>query len=116
MVGVLVLALLPWLPEWHQLPRGFLLLMGAANLGYGTYSLTLARRATRPMGLIVFLVAANLTWAVLCAIWTVQYWDTASPLGLLHLGGEGLYVGGLAILEWGWRDLLRTRSASSVGT
>ena len=113
-VGVLVVALAHWLAEWHQLPYDFLLLMGVANLAYGTYSLTLARRAIRPMGLIVFLVVANLTWAVLCARWAVLYWDTASPLGLLHVGGEGLYVGGLAILEWRYRDRLRTRASRST--
>ena len=108
-VGVLVLTLAPWLAEWHRLPHDFLLLMGAANLGYGAYSLTLARQARRPMALIGLLVLANLTWAVLCLRWAAIYWDTASPLGLLHLIGEGVFVGGLAILEWRWRELLRTR-------
>jgi len=114
-VGVLVLAASGWLTEWYQLPHGFLLLMGGANLAYGSYSLTLARLKKRPKALIALLVAANLTWAVLCVRWAVVFWDTASPFGLIQLVGEALFVGGLAILEWRWRDLLHLRSASSAG-
>ncbi len=107
-VGLAVLILGTWLSAWYRLPHDFLLLIGAANLAYGTYALSLARRAPRPRGLIILLVFANLTWAVLCVRWAVVFGETASFFGLAHLLGEGLFVGGLAGLEWRWRALLET--------
>jgi len=32
--------------------------------------------------------------------------DSASAFGLAHLIGEGVFVGGLAALEWGHRERL----------
>ena len=64
------------------------------------------RRAKRPLSLIRLLVAANLLWMVLCLYWTWLYFEQASIFGLLHVGGEGLYVGVLGLLEWRWRELL----------
>ncbi len=54
------------------------------------------------------LVAANLLWSVVCIILALTYEDTATLLGLAHLLGEALFVGGLAGLEWRWRELLLT--------
>jgi hypothetical protein len=45
--------------------------------------------------------------------WAVIFWNTASPLGLAHVVAEGLFVGGLAVLEWRWRHLLQTNSTRS---
>jgi hypothetical protein len=106
LAGVVVLALSGWLSELYALPRPLLLVMGAVNLAYGTYSGSLARRARRPYRLIVLLVAANATWAVLCGLAAVSLADTASMFGLAHLVGEGLFVGGLAALEWRERERL----------
>lgn len=106
-VGVLVLLLGGWLSELYRLPRDLVFLMGWANLAYGTCSTTLASRSHRPMALIVLLVVANLTWAVLCFRWTALHHEAASVFGFLHLLGEGVYVGGLACLEWRWRESLR---------
>ena len=104
--GLAVLLLRNWLSEWYRLPPQFLLLIGVANLAYGSYSLSLAMRARRPIIFILLLAAANLTWTILCLRWAVMYAGTASWLGLAHLIIEGLYVGALACLEWRWRKRL----------
>ena len=106
-VGIVVVLLSGWLSELHRLPRDFLLFIGCVNLGYGAYSFSLARRGERPIALIRLLVVANLLWTVLCMRWTWIFFDTASIFGLLHIAGEGVYVGVLAGLEWRWRELLR---------
>ena len=85
---------------------GSLLLIGLVNLGYATYSLSLAMRARRPPTLIVLLVIANSLWAAACLRWAVVFAPTASPWGLAHLLGESAFVGGLALLEWRWRARL----------
>lgn len=100
LAGVVMLALSGWLSELYALPRPLLVAMGAANLAYGTYSGALASRARRPYGLLVLLVAANATWAVLCGLAAVRLAGSASAFGLAHLVGEGLFVAGLAALEW----------------
>lgn len=107
-VGVIVLLAITWLREWYRLPMNLLLLNGAANLTYACYSLSLAMRTRRPKVLILLLIVANLTWAVLCLRWAFVYAGTASLFGLAHLIGEALFVGGLASLEWRWREQLRT--------
>jgi hypothetical protein len=108
LVGAVVVLLHTVLSAWYRLPEHFVLLLGVVNLAYASYSLSLARRARRPIALIRLLVLGNLVWAVLCLRWAVLFWATAAPFGLVHLVGEGLYVGGLACLEWRWRDRLRT--------
>lgn len=104
--GLAVLSLSGWLARLYGLPRGLLVAMGMANLAYGAFSFSLARRAHRPPSLIVVLVLANATWAVLCGIAAVRLAGVASAFGLAHLIGEGLFVGGLAALEWRQRDQL----------
>ena len=111
-VGVLTLALYRWAEPLYGLPDGALAAIGAANLGYGLFSLSLARRARRPMGRIVALVAANALWAGLCTVALVAWWGTAGALGLLHLGAEAAFVGGLAAAEWRRRDALRAPAGS----
>jgi hypothetical protein len=105
-VGVAVLCLSAFLGELYALPRELLVASGVANLAYGTFSFTLARRARRPRPLIVLLVAANATWAALCAVAAVLLAGTASAFGLAHIVGEGLFVGALAALEWNQRERL----------
>lgn len=53
-------------------------------------------------------MTANALWAVLCAATAVRLSSSASGLGLAHLVGEGLFVGGLAALEWSQRARLAT--------
>lgn len=110
LVGVAVLLLRERLVAWYGLPRGLLTAAGLANLLYGVYSLSLASRAVRPVGLIGLLVAANAAWAVVCVVLVVLYGRQATLLGLGHLIGEGLFVSGLAALEWRWRERLRVAS------
>ena len=107
-VGVLVLSLSGWLSDLYRLPRDFVLFLGVVNLLYASYSLCLARRSQRPMTLIVLLAAANLIWGLACFRWAFVFSETASFFGLAQLVGEGIFVGGLACLEWRWRELLRT--------
>lgn len=116
-VGVIVLAIGNLLADWHQLPYGLILVMGIANLVYGSYSFSLAVRQTRPRVLIHLLILANLIWALICFLLIAVWRDSISFLGVLHLGGEGLYVGGLACLEWRWRAFLyQANPAVSPGT
>lgn len=105
--GAVVLLVGSWLSAWYQLPRDLLILMGVANLGYGMYSLSLARRSIRPKNLILLLIVANFFWAVVCVRLAVAFAQTASWLGLAHLVGEALLVGGLASVEWRFREQLR---------
>lgn len=107
-VGALVLALAAWLGRLYALPVGVIIVMGTANLAFGSFSLSLARRAVRPRQLLLLLVAANITWAVLCATAAVVVAPQASRLGLAHLLLESLYVGGLGALEWRHRTILLT--------
>jgi hypothetical protein len=104
--GAAVLALSGPLSALYALPRPLLLGMAAANLAYGAFSGALARRARRPRPLLVGLVAANAAWAGLCGAAALRLAGRASALGLAHLVGEGVFVGGLAALEWRRREQL----------
>ena len=106
LAGFLMLSLSAWLSDLYALPHGLLIGIGVANLCYGAFSFSLARRARRPRSLIVLLVVANATWAVLCVLAAVLLAGTASAFGLAQLVGEGLFVGGLATLEWTQRERL----------
>ena len=108
LAGLAVLSLSAWLGRIYALPRGLLVAMGVANLAYSAFSFSLARRARRPRSLIVVLVVANASWAALCGIAAVRLAGVASAFGLAHLIGEGLFVGGLAALEWRERTELAT--------
>jgi hypothetical protein len=106
--GAVVLLFSGWLSGLHGLPRELLLLNGAANLLYASYSFSLARRRRRPGALINLLVFANLAWAVVC-LWLARVFaGSATVFGIGHLVGEAVFVGGLAALEWRWRDQLLT--------
>ena len=104
--GALVLLLSPWLSRLYALPSGFLVFTGVANLAYGSFSGSLARRAARPRTLITALVVANAAWAVFCVVVAFNVVGSASVFGLAQLIGESLFVGGLAMLEWRYRELL----------
>lgn len=108
LAGVTVLMLSGWLSGLHALPRGLLLVNGAANLLYASYSFSLARRRRRPRALINLLVFANLAWAVACLVLAGRFAGSATVFGMGHLVGEAIFVGGLACLEWRWRTALLT--------
>ncbi len=107
-VGALVLAFSDWLSALYGLPVGLVTAMGAANLAYGGFSFSLARRAVRPRALLRLLVAANLTWAALCVVAAAVLATEASAYGLAQLLLEGAYVGGLGLLERKHLDALLT--------
>ena len=108
-VGLGMLALSGWLSALYALPEPLYFVIAIANTGYGLFSLSLAMRHERPMRLIISLVIANAAWAVLCFVGVVALVGEASFFGLAHLFGEGTFVGGLAWLEWKYREALRFR-------
>jgi hypothetical protein len=106
MVGVLVLSASGWLAELYALPRAVVVSAGIANLAYGTYSLSLALRASRPRSLLLVLIAANALWSLLCVATAVVFVGRASAFGLAAIVAEAVVVGGLAALEWRYRAQL----------
>jgi hypothetical protein len=115
LAGSAMLVLGTWLTGLYALPRGLLLFMGAVNLLYASYSFSLAVRARRPKWSISLLVFANLAWVPVCLGLAVMFRETATLFGLAHLIGEGIFVGGLAMLEWSQRDQLLERDAPGLG-
>ena len=101
-VGVLVLALSAPLAELYVLPRALVVTLGVVSCGSGT----LARQASRGMRparrWVDLLIGANLAWTVVCALLAAAWWSEASAWGLAQLLGEGVYVGGLGLVEWRW--------------
>ncbi|PAP76435.1 hypothetical protein [Rubrivirga marina] len=108
LAGAAMLALSGWLSALYALPQSFIVGLAVVNLLYGAFSFSLARRHRRPAGLVVLLALANLAWGVACWGFAVALAGVASPFGLAHLVGEGLFVGGMGALEWRWREQLRT--------
>lgn len=111
LAGALVLALRGWLAELHGLPLAVVTFMGAANVTYGCFSGTLLR-VTPPVRRLpsAALVAANFAWPVVCLGLLAANAGEVGPTGVLHLAGEGLYVGLLAEVER--RVLLRRPGAA----
>jgi hypothetical protein len=107
-VGVLVFTLSSWLSGFYAMPEPFVIALGAANLTYGAFSLSLARRTVRPRALLLLLIGANLAWAVFCVIASIILAAQASAYGLALLLFEGVFVGGLGLLEWRFLDALLT--------
>jgi hypothetical protein len=115
LAGVTVLLFSGWLSSLHRLPRELLLFNGGVNVLYACYSFSLARLPRRPRGLINLLVFANLAWAVVCVWLVTVFAGSATVFGIGHLIGEAVFVGGLAGLEWKWRNQLLTRHDLSPG-
>lgn len=107
-VGGVVIAFSGWLSRLEGLPRDVLLFTGVVNLLYACYSFSLAVRTERKMSLIKLLIFANLAWVPVCVGLAIYFRVQATPLGLAHLLGEAIFVGGLAMLEWKQRDQLLT--------
>ena len=108
LAGTTVLMFNGWLSRLHALPPRLLLFIGAVNVGYACYSFSLAIRPRRPMPLINLLVFLNLAWTAVCLGLAVTFAGSASLFGVGHLAGEAVFVGGLAGLEWRWREQLLT--------
>ena len=105
-VGTAEVLAAPWLSPFFGLPLVAIYGLAAANLLYGLYAFSLARRSVRPRPLLHVLIGANAAWAVFCWILVALLLGTATVFGLLHLAAEGLFVGGLALLEWRHREAL----------
>jgi hypothetical protein len=101
--GCLVLTLATWLSELYRLPHGLLLFIGTINLLYASYAGSLAILRVRPRALLYGLIISNSLWMGLCLALAARFAGQAAPLALVHLIGEGLFVGTLAACEWRWR-------------
>ena len=108
--GLLMLVFVHFIASWYRLPLNLLYLIGIANVAYGCFSLTLASRQKRPLGLIFLLIGGNSAWVVFCVVSAIYFRQSASILGLAHLLGEASIVGTLAFLEWRWRESLLRKS------
>ena len=110
-VGVATLSLCDWLSKYGGLPRHVLLGVGLANLAYAGFALSLCIRPTRSVRLIGVLVAANLAWSLICVGLLFGHRTAVTPLALLLLGGEAVYVAGLALIK----GIRLAREASAQG-
>lgn len=113
-VGVAMLLLREWLSVRYGLPQVTVDAIAVANVVYGLCALSLASRRVRSEARIRLLVGANAAWSVVCVALVGVHVETATVWGLAHLGAEALFVGGLAALEWRWRDRLRVRASMPV--
>lgn len=113
MAGLIVLLLHNWLSELYGLPLGFTLFLGAANLSYGVFSFTLARQQQPSYLQFKVLVVANILWAALCLLFVSWFWGDASVFGIAQLILESIFVGGLGMVEWRYRDHLNLRTGGS---
>ena len=106
--GALFLLAADFFVNLHRLPFELILVIGIANVVYGSFSLSLALRKTRPLVLIKLLAIANMVW--LPIIFSFGFWqiNSASIWGLAHLFGEGIYVGALGFIEWQNKEDLLT--------
>ncbi|MEZ4375160.1 MAG: hypothetical protein R3B07_30395 [Polyangiaceae bacterium] len=102
--GVLMVALHGWLVELHQLPSAALWCMAAANIGYASYSESLALRASQlnrlPRVAVDLLVFANVAWGLVCVGLLLGNWATVTTWGIAHLVFEGAFVAGLGLVEF----------------
>lgn len=59
---------------------------------------------------------ANLAWAVVCLVMVIQVASRATFFGLAHVAAEGVFVAGLAALEWRHRRaILEVAGRPSAG-
>lgn len=102
--GALMIALHGWLEGLHRLPSTALWFMAAANIGYASYSGSLALRASRerqlPRWAIDVLVFANVAWGLVCVGLLLGNWGTVTTWGIVHLVFEGAFVAGLGLVEF----------------
>ena len=107
-VGIVVLAFCQLISGWQNLPLATVIVMGAANLAYGGYSLFVTTQKKRPLILVKILAMANMVWLLVCVAIAAMYWRQISLLGIAHVIGEGIYVAGLGFVEWKMKASLAT--------
>lgn len=104
--GILLAALSGYIAPLYSLPQSWVIGHAVVHLAYGSFSLSLAVRRTRPVGLIKTLAVANAAWAVLCIFFAARLVGGDSVLAAAHFIVEGAYVGALGFIEWDRRDAL----------
>jgi hypothetical protein len=109
--GILLIALSSLIGPLFGLPRWLVVAHGLVHLSYGSFSLSLAVRKTRPLYLIKLLVFANASWAVLCIIFATIAFSAATGFAVAQFALEGMYVGLLALIEWKRRGILSASEA-----
>ena len=99
--GIVMLAAREWIAELHGLSRSLMMFVGVVNLVYGSYSGSLALRASMgrmPSRLAIdVLIAANFAWSIVCAALVGTTWGSST--GAAQFGLEGCFVAVLAICE-----------------
>jgi len=106
LTGILLAALSGYIAPIYNLPQSWVIAHACVHLAYGSFSLSLAVRRTRPIGLISTLAIANAAWAVLCIIFAARMVEGDSVLAAAHFLIEGIYVGTLGFIEWNRRENL----------
>jgi hypothetical protein len=115
LAGVVVLLLRDLLVDFYGLPMALLTTIGVVNILYSGFGLTLVSRRPRPPVVLKALVVANMAWAVVCVVLATQVADRASVFGLAHILGEGVFVTGLAALEWRHRRAILGSAGTGSG-
>ncbi len=105
-VGLLLILLQDWAGNLYNLPNIIIVFLAAANVCYGVYALCLAFSSYKRSVLISILAIANTAWVAVCIAVVLYYAKTASFIGLLFIGLEGIFVSFLAYYEWKYRHVL----------
>lgn len=100
LVGTSFLLFHRFVHDVSGLSERLILFMGGANLLYGAYSLSLLIPGRATSRAVAMLVAANLCWAAVCGTLAASYGGLASPLGIVWLILEGVFLAVLASLQW----------------
>jgi hypothetical protein len=105
-MGVLLFALQSWVSDLYNLSGVIIYFLATANVCYGLFALSLALSTRRNASSITLLAMANFVWAMVCVVMFIAFFQTASVIGLVFIGLEGLFVLILAIYEWKNRQVL----------
>jgi len=95
--GCAVLAARGWLADLYGVSSRLLATIAVINLAYSALGLALgfARRAW----LLALLIAANLTWMVVCVVLALRAPAGATAFAYAQFLGEGAFVAALALCE-----------------
>lgn len=107
LTGLLLLLFNGWLSSLYGLSPNLVIAHAFVHLIYGAYSFSLAVRKQRPMTMLLVLIFANGGWACLCFVFAAALIGNATALAIAAFVVEGLYVGGLGLVEWHRRELLQ---------
>ena len=106
LVGSAMLILSGWLLPLYRMPALLYYGIAVANLAYGCFSLSVALRKNRPIGVVAVLAMANGAWGIFCLAAAPLFYGQLSLLGLGHLVLEAGFVLWLGWTEWRFRHLL----------